>query len=178
MSEIRVACPECKGILYHNCHTSPVEEAAEDLLSWVPETNGFASTPLSELFLKEGRRAGWIGKDEDPFSEPFFGSQAWIYALFEKDQARTFQALINNLLRAAGLDPHDVRQRVYAKIEAERTRKQELEERRAALQKLRQDRYAAGLCTRCGHAYNEQGVCLSTACGGTRKRADEVFGKK
>lgn len=178
MSELRVACPECKAVLYHNCYGDSVKEAAEALLNWIPETAGFASEKLSKLFIEEGQKANWLDEGEDPFIEPFFGSQSWVYTLFEKDQARTFQALINNLLRAAGLDPHEVRTQAYEKIVAERKEKEEREKRREELLKKKKERYDADVCTRCGSAYNEDGLCSKKECGGTRKRADEIFGKK
>jgi len=91
-----IKCTKCNSILTHDCNAD-VKKALLRLLTWVPEGGASAHLHLKEL-LKQ--------IEPDIEEAPFFGSQAWSYTLFHKEEARTFHALINNLIRALGYEPY------------------------------------------------------------------------
>lgn len=140
MGEVKVICPGCGDLVHHHCHTD-VKNAVIDLLSWVPETQGFANDKLNKAFEAAGRKEGWIGDDEtleQIFAQPFFGTQAWVYPLFgSKDTARSFFAYLHNLIRACNLDPDEIRAQIYAKRKA---REDAEAERKAGVQKRKDER--------------------------------------
>lgn len=135
---VRVICPDCGDTVEHSCHSN-VQRAARDLLAWVPEY-GLATEGLQREFEAAGRACQWIDegeKVEDRFKRPFFGSQSWSYPLFgSKDEARTFHALIDNLIRATGIDPEVLKAEIYtqqrAKEQADADRKSGVQKRRDA----------------------------------------------
>lgn len=133
MSErgVRVICPDCADLVAHTCN-SQLKEAITDLMSWVPE-RGLGTEALEEALIASGKEHGWIEEGEEKAHEdsPFFGSQGWSYPLFgSKGEARTFHALIHNLIRATGIDPHDIQVEVHQRMEAEKERKAEAKKNR------------------------------------------------
>jgi hypothetical protein len=137
---IRVICPDCAEVVQHTCH-NPIRKAVVDLLSWVPEGRSLATEKLNKAFMAAGRETGWIGDDETAeqrFSEPFFGSQSWSYPLLgSKAEARTFHALIHNLIRTVGMDPDAVIDEIY---QARMRREEEAKARAVGAQKRRDAR--------------------------------------
>jgi len=145
MSGVRVICPDCGDTVQHTCH-SGLAQALRELLTWAPE-RGFATDKLEKALVEAGVEHGWIekGKGKEYLAEhresPFFGSQAWSYPLFgSKDTARSFHALIHQVVRAAGMDPHGIEQEIRreqqarAKAEADRkTRVQKVRDERTAV---------------------------------------------
>lgn len=105
-----IRCMKCQSPVEHVCGTD-FRRAVMELLTWVPE-GGLSSTWLDgearEAVIKAAQQRD--GEDEDFQIMPFFGSQSWSYLLFHKDAARTFHALLNNVLRNAGLDAHQIGQ--------------------------------------------------------------------
>lgn len=93
-------CSKCHRGIVHQCH-SDIERAARDLFRWVPE---HVEPAVKRGIEEAAKESGW-GFERD---DPFFGSQGWSYAMFGKEDARTFHALLHNLLRSAGLDPNDI----------------------------------------------------------------------
>lgn len=128
---VRVKCPDCEAIVEHSCR-SDVREAVHALLSWVPEY-GFASPELTAAFEATGRKTRWIDETEtvkEHLAKPFFGSQSWSYPLFEKEEARTFHALIHNLVRAIGINPYEIEDEVHRELLARGVEKAATEEAR------------------------------------------------
>lgn len=118
---MEIKCAKCNLNIVHNCH-SDLLSAAKSLYSWAP--NQLGDDEMHAAFVAHGERSEWLAKGEDPGKEPypspFFGSQAWSYALFgNKDDARTFHALIDNLVRAAGLDPDSIRDKACDDVSAQ-----------------------------------------------------------
>lgn len=110
---IRVICPDCGDLVSHHCH-GELRNAIVDLLSWVPET-GLATKALEKAFFKAAKEHGW-NAEPDTLKQPFFGSQAWSYPLLGvKDTARSFHAMLHNVIRAAGFDPDEIMQEIYEK---------------------------------------------------------------
>jgi len=138
---VRVICPDCGDVVEHRCHSN-IRRAVENLLKWVPD-HGLATDALEKALVKAAKETGWNSDIENMKKAPFFGSQAWSYPLFgSKDTARTFHALIHNLVRAVGLDPDEIEQ----KIEQEATAREKAEaDRKAGVQKRKDER--AGVIT-------------------------------
>lgn len=90
-----------------------------------------------EALKESGKVNGWDVGEEDgeeyPLEEqPFFGSQAWSYPLFgSKDSARSFHALIHNLIRATGMDPHSVQMEIQRQTEQENAQRKAWKESEA-----------------------------------------------
>ncbi len=139
---VRVMCPDCGDTVQHHCHSS-IRKAVIDLLSWVPETNGFATEEIDKAFEAAGRESGWIDADdtlEQIFQRPFFGSQSWVYPLFgSKDTARSFFAYVHNLIRALDIDPDEINQLLY---KARKARELAETERKAKVKKRKDERAA------------------------------------
>ena len=117
MSNLKVTCGDCNQPITHECDSN-IKEALEHLLSWVPSP-AWASERMAKAFQAESKAQG----DEHDFTtKPFFGSQGWSYLIFHKEDARTFHALIHNLIRAIGIDPHELEIQLYRareKVKAE-----------------------------------------------------------
>jgi hypothetical protein len=154
---VRVLCPDCGDLVSHQCHND-IRQAVIDLMSWVPDSQGFASQRLNKAFEAAGREAGWIAEDETLehiFDQPFFGSQSWVYPLFgSKDTARSFFAYLHNLIRALNIDPDEIREQIYAAREA---REAAENERKARVQQ-RQDERAAEIAFLKGNAPLEERI--------------------
>ena len=117
MSNLKVTCGDCNQPITHECDAD-VKETLERLLSWVP-TPAWASKEIAAAFEHESKAQG---DEHDFMQEPFFGSQSWSYLIFHKEDARTFHALIHNLIRAMGIDPHELETQLYRareKVKAE-----------------------------------------------------------
>lgn len=97
MSDMELACSRCGRRVVHCCDDG-VADALVQLFRWVPEEvePGVASALAAITPVEVQAKA------------PFFGSQEWSYALFPKDTARSFHALLHGVARAAGLDPHEL----------------------------------------------------------------------
>lgn len=125
MSDYEIKCGRCKLPVTHVCNED-FREALLHFLSWVPE-GMWASEQMAEAFEKESKSQG----DEDDFSKhPFFGSQAWSYLIWYKEDARSFHGVIDNMIRAAGFDPYQIRNELYQKRQKEEQERKEMEERR------------------------------------------------
>lgn len=119
MPNFEIRCTHCNSTVEHVCKTN-LKQAIYALYSWAPEY--FGDDEFREAYVAHGRRQGWLDENEDPTKDPvphpFFGSQAWSYALFGyKGEARSFHALIDNVVRQAGFDPDDIGKQVYAEHE-------------------------------------------------------------
>lgn len=141
MSDLKVMCPDCGDVVHHTCN-SELKRAIVKLLSWVP--SGLGTKQLHEAMIESGRKGGWIGKNATPaeltamFEEPFFGSQAWSYPLFgSKEEARSFHGYLHGVIRAAGLDPHEIEAQLHEEREA---RRKEEADRKAKVQAKRDER--------------------------------------
>lgn len=99
-----IKCATCGKTIVHQCHDD-FREALKSLMAWVPE---YAHPEAVAGIRKAGVDEGWLTQGEVFENQPFFGSQAWSYAMFGKDNARTFHALLNNVMRAGGVWPYDL----------------------------------------------------------------------
>lgn len=104
---IRLQCALCGDNIVHQCHTD-LREALINLLSWTPDY-------VEPQVLEGIRAAGQVnghGDDHDGDDRiedsPFLGSQNWVFPMFDKDDARTFQGLLHTVLLAAGIDPRTI----------------------------------------------------------------------
>lgn len=101
MPDLEVTCSRCGSKLHHECHPETVAEAALDFFMWRPES-GFPKA------LKKGN--DWVDERVDDESIPFF-SEAYLYALLGKEDARTFMALIGSIFRAMGIEPRHLEEK-------------------------------------------------------------------
>lgn len=140
MRGFQAICSDCKAKVIHECR-SGVREAVVALLTWTPHT-GFQTEALAKAFADAGVESQWIGKEEDVserFKRPFFGSQAWSYPMFGKEEARTFHALIHNLVRVIGMDPHEIEADIGASLDAAARARADSLKRRAERAKEREE---------------------------------------
>ena len=80
--------------------------------------------------------AGYAKGDEDA---PFF-SEAFLYVLLGKEDARTVLSYIHNLIKLAGLDLYELKREVDAEEAAEEAAEKTRQERIATRRKERQDK--------------------------------------
>jgi hypothetical protein len=90
-----VTCAKCKSEVSHVCNAN-LREAITRLYEFQPEWHWNLKNILEN---QEGYSKG----DENA---PFF-SEAVLYPLLGKEDARTVLALIGNIIRATGLDPSE-----------------------------------------------------------------------
>ena len=169
MSDLTITCSRCRAQVVHQCHGETFEEEAIDLFMWRPE-GGFPKA------LKNNEYA----KDDDRLDEedcPFF-SEAFLYALLGKEDARTLLSRIHSLFRAMGLEPGFFEEKAYEILIAKkRDREAEAARRAAAKLKWAEDMkpvdvveedgylratYGSFLCFDTNVGYCEDGRCLAT----------------
>jgi hypothetical protein len=122
MPELEVTCSRCKSQLHHECHPETLQEAALDLFMWRPESG----------FPKEMKKHG-DGAEQDK-DVPFL-TESFLYPLLGKEDARTLMALVNNVFRACGIEPHFLREKAYEVIDQKRRDKEAEAQRRAEARK-------------------------------------------
>ena len=99
--DLKVSCTCCNCEVTHTCDGDAIE-ALKKLLRWVPY--GVATKELDKALREQPEHC--YGQSDEDRNSPFFGSQGWSFALFGKEDARTFHAMVHNLIRAHGLDPY------------------------------------------------------------------------
>jgi len=120
----KITCTECGQPISHECNED-FKKALFRLLTWVPE-GAWSSPEMYEAFKAESARQ----QDDYEFDKyPFFGSQAWTYLIWHKEDARTFHALLNNLMRAAGIDPNGMSEQVHLEIQRMEQEREEAKKR-------------------------------------------------
>lgn len=125
MTRYKITCDDCGQDVTHICDED-FKEAVLRLMTWVPE-GAWSSPEMYEAFKAESARQ----HDDYDFDKlPFFGSQAWTYLIWHKEDARTFHALLHHVIRAAGLDVDSIRQHVHEKIKQDEDDRKTYEERR------------------------------------------------
>lgn len=131
MRDLIITCDRCKNEVTHICDKN-LKQAVIDLLTFTPHYG------MPDFLKKESKRAGFYDKGDD---EVPVICETFLYPLLGKDDARTFMALLNHVLRIVGMDPDSaeidraVDQVIQARIDkkAENARLQkEYQARRAA----------------------------------------------
>lgn len=131
MADLIITCDRCKNEVTHVCDKN-LKKAVIDLLTFTPHFG------MPDFLKKESRRAGFYDKGDD---EVPVICETFLYPLLGKDDARTFMALLNHVLRIVGMDPGSVEidravDEVIQKREADKReraqRQKAYEERRAA----------------------------------------------
>jgi hypothetical protein len=110
-----VRCDRCDCELEHVCNPD-LRKAVKALFRWTPES-GFPA-------LQEG-------VPEEKIEGAPFLSEAFLYLLLGKDDARTLMALVNGVVCQAGLDPDVLRHEVHMELAAEQQEKAAQEAARA-----------------------------------------------
>lgn len=96
MADLTVTCSRCGCELTHVCN-GDLRQAVIDLMTWQTYCG------MSDAVIREAKKNGMYSKGDE---EAPFVSEAFLYSLLGKEDARTFMSLINNVLRCAGVDPH------------------------------------------------------------------------
>ena len=126
MTDYKITCSKCNQSITHMCDKGFLN-ALIYFLSWGPE-GMWASPQMADAFKKASE------EHEDTYDfqqHPFFGSQAWSYLIWHKEDARSFHAAIDNMIRAAGLDPYQLKLDLAQKRQQEESERKELEDLRA-----------------------------------------------
>lgn len=105
---LKVSCSECGQDLKHVCNVD-FKSALVDLFKFTMEGGELGTAELTDAFKKSPFY------EEGDENAPFF-SEAYLYNLVGKEDARTILCLFENLARAAGIDPYQ------AEVEACRTK--------------------------------------------------------
>jgi len=98
MPDLIVTCDRCKNELTHICDKN-LKQAVLDLLTFTPHFG------MPDFLKKESKKAGFYDKGDD---EVPVICETFLYPLLGKDDARTFMALLNHVLRIVGMDPNGV----------------------------------------------------------------------
>jgi len=100
-------CTRCEAPVEHTCstggdrHPNRLVSALIDLLVWKPEGG------LPDAVVSAMRKSGWY--DEGDEDRPFF-TQSVIYPLLGgKHEGRIFFGYLHEVIRAAGLDVHEIK---------------------------------------------------------------------
>jgi hypothetical protein len=124
MSDLKVTCARCNCELSHACDGN-LRQAVIDLMAFTPHYG------MPDFLVKAAKKTGFY--DEGDEDVPLV-SEAFLYPLLGKDDARTFMALLNHVLRCAGVDPHseDINQAVNDIFDGRAERKRLAEQRQRA----------------------------------------------
>jgi hypothetical protein len=135
MPDLIIKCERCGCELTHTCN-GDLRQAVIDLMAFTPHYG------MPDFLIKAAKKAGFY--DEGDEDVPLV-SEAFLYPLLGKDDARTFMALINQVLRCAGVDPHsaDLDRAVSDIFDGRAERKRLAEERQKAYQKRVRDEQKA-----------------------------------
>jgi len=113
---LEIRCSQCGGVLTHYCSPT-LKQSLEKLFSFVLEDTHVKTFKKSEYYEKDDEKA------------PFF-SEAFLYNLLGKEDARTVLACLDNFIRAMGIDPRmtawpvaECRHRLYQAVGYDRTHK-------------------------------------------------------
>jgi hypothetical protein len=115
--EIHVLCAECGVGIHHHCHDAGVTEMKEALISLLRYVPEHCEPEVAKAIEKAGRASGWHDKDTKLTKSPLFGGEPWTYGMFGKEDGRTVKALVNRIIRAAGLEPDEVRAEAWRTLE-------------------------------------------------------------
>lgn len=92
---LSITCSRCKNELTHSCN--------EDLTRAVKYLRSFQIEFLDLSMVGEMRKSPYYVEGDE--ESPFF-SEAFLYPLLGKEDARSVLGAVNMLLRAAGIEPH------------------------------------------------------------------------
>jgi len=95
MSDLIITCDRCKNEVTHICDKD-LKQAVIDLMTFTPHFG------MPDFLKKESKKAGFYDKGDD---EVPVICETFLYPLLGKDDARTFMALLNHVLRIVGMDP-------------------------------------------------------------------------
>lgn len=122
MSDLTITCNRCQAAIDHRCNTNLMRVIVE-LYTWAP------SFGMPDFLVREAKKEGYYSEEDDDDSAPVI-SEAFLYPLLGKDDARTLLGLVGAVVAAAGLDEMAVHRDVCARedeLAVERTKKAEVE---------------------------------------------------
>lgn len=143
MSSFTITCDRCKMQVDHRCNAN-LGDTIKQLLKWRP--NG----GMSEAVIAQAKKLKYFADGDE--RAPFF-SEAFLYNLLGKEDARTFMALIHTIIAEAGIDLHPLREAAHRELANE-----EAEHARQAVIREIVRRNRQRKCT-CKHVY---GAHMST----------------
>ena len=94
---LKVICMKCGQELAHVCN----EEFVEAIKRLMKLKLDISHPRIKDMFKVSTGNYYYAKGDEDA---PFF-TEAFLYNLFGKEEGRTILAVLDNLIRAAGIDP-------------------------------------------------------------------------
>lgn len=98
MPDLIITCDRCKNEVTHICDKD-LKKAVIDLLTFTPHWG------MPAFLKRESKKAGFYDKGDE---EVPVICETFLYPLLGKDDARTFMALLNHVLRIVGMDPNSV----------------------------------------------------------------------
>lgn len=107
--DLTITCGRCKSELTHVCDEK-LKGALMRFLSFRLDGG------LPEAAISDGKKTGMYSEGDERTS---FMSEAFLYNLLGKEDARTVLALFNNVCRAVGFDPHALAQEAWKSQVAE-----------------------------------------------------------
>jgi len=99
--KVTVTCQRCEAELAHVCNAS-LAQVAWELFKFTPFLQPKNSNKENQPLVPRSS----VSKDDKEGPYPFF-SEAYLYPLLGKDDARSVLGRLNRLLEAAGLDPYE-----------------------------------------------------------------------
>ena len=133
MRDLIITCDRCKNEVTHVCDKD-LKKAVIDLMTFTPHYG------MPDFLKKASKKAGFYdeGDDEVPLI-----CETFLYPLLGKDDARTFMALLNHVLRIVGMDPDSpeidraidqvIQERIDKKAEAAKRQEEYLARRKARI---------------------------------------------
>lgn len=145
MSSFTIKCDRCQMQVDHRCSAN-LGDAIKRLLMWRPEGGMPEVFHLNdqEAVIAHAKKTKYFAEGDE--KAPFF-SEAFLYDLLGKEDARTFMALIHTIVAEAGIEMMPIRQAAYEELHAE----EEEQKRRTAIRELVQ-RNNKRKCV-CKHVY-------------------------
>ena len=94
MDNLEIRCSRCKAPIQHVCDKLLIS-AVRELQMFVVDTPTILFNKRNQYYEKGNEKT------------PFF-SESFLYPLLGKENARTVLAAVNNVIRAAGIDPRSL----------------------------------------------------------------------
>lgn len=126
MSDLTITCSRCNSTLHHECHPETLEEAALDLFMWRPE-DGFPKA------MKNGN--DYCDGSEDKETVAFL-TEAFLYPLLGKEDARSLMARVHALFQAMGVEPRDFEEKAWQLLDQKKRDKEAEAKARVERQRL------------------------------------------
>jgi hypothetical protein len=115
---LKITCERCNEEITHVCNADLVGDIVY-LLKWRPHMGFPAKLKVGNIWVREVTDRINPTVKIDDIDDPLCPllSETYLYALLGKEDARTFIALFNGIIRSAGLDPHVLTEQADQELE-------------------------------------------------------------